>query len=68
MATAIALVVMDKHADNVDGKQDKLIAEEEKFRFKDIKSFDLSYWLISISCCLTYMAIFPFLEIVTDLL
>lgn len=65
---AILLVVMDKKADMVDGDAGKLISDEEKFRFKDILSFKLSFWIICGSCVITYMAIFPFLMVVTKML
>ena len=63
--TAICLVVMDKIADKKDGDSGKMISEEDKFKFSDIKSFKLSFWIISGSCVITYMGIFPFLQVVT---
>jgi len=56
---------MDKIADKKDGDSGKMISEEDKFKFSDIKSFKLSFWIISGSCVITYMGIFPFLQVVT---
>jgi hypothetical protein len=68
VVTAFALIIMDKKADQIDGDSGQAITEEEKFKFKDIKSFKLSFWIICGSCVITYMAIFPFLMVVTKML
>lgn len=54
------LVYFDKKAEKLDGDNTK-ISEEEKFKFSDIKTFNLSFWLICFSCVLIYMGIFPFI-------
>lgn len=58
---------MDRHADKVDGDAGKMISEEDKFKISDIKSFNISFWIITGSCVFTYMAIFPFLMVSTDI-
>ena len=59
---AVFLTMLDKKADKVD-KVDasKVVSEEDKFRWSDIKTFNLSFWIICVSCVLVYMAIFPFI-------
>lgn len=67
--TAFLLVFMDKKADTIDGENGgKVVSEDEKFKFKDIKSFNLAFWIICGSCVIIYMAIFPFLMVVTKML
>jgi len=34
---------------------------EEEFKFKDILQFKLPFWLLTISCVVTYMSIFPYI-------
>ena len=61
-ACAIALTLMDKKADVYDGvKNNKFLSDEEKFKFSDIRTFNLSFWLICASCVITYCTIFPFI-------
>lgn len=57
----ICIIILDKYADKVDGAAGKMIAEEDKFKWSDLKTFNASFWIISGSCVFTYMAIFPFL-------
>ena len=53
---------MDKKSDKIDKvSNEKFLTEDEKFKFSDIKTFNLSFWIICGSCVLIYMAIFPFL-------
>jgi MFS family permease len=59
---------MDRKADIYDGTHGKLISEEEKFKFKDLKTFNRSFWLICFSCVLVYVAIFPYIQVVSDML
>jgi nitrate/nitrite transporter NarK len=59
---AILLILMDKRADAVDGKGEvKVLSEEDKFKFSDIKTFNKSFWLLCFSCVIVYMAIFPYI-------
>jgi hypothetical protein len=37
------------------------IADEEKFQWKDVWSFKLPFWLLTISCVVTYMSVFPYI-------
>lgn len=63
------VAIIDKYADKVDGtKSGPVVTEDEKFRFRDLKTFRLKYWLISISCVVVYTAIFPPLQNMTKLL
>lgn len=56
------LVYLDKRADTIDGNgTTKVLSEEDKFKFSDIKTFNKSFWLLCFSCVVIYMAIFPYL-------
>jgi nitrate/nitrite transporter NarK len=66
---AVFLVLLDRHADKVDKVgATKIVSEEEKFRWSDIKTFNLSFWIICVSCVLIYMAIFPFIQVASSML
>lgn len=66
---AIILVYLDWKADKVEGKNNtQVVSEDEKFRFSDLKTFKLQFWLICASCVITYTAIFPFLQNLTKML
>lgn len=66
---AIFLTLLDKVADKKDGVDNAQVAnEEEKFRWSDIKTFNRSFWIICVSCVLTYTAIFPFIQFVSKML
>jgi MFS family permease len=45
-----------------------IISDEEKFKLSDLKTFNREFWIISVSCAITYMAIFPPMQILTNLL
>lgn len=67
MICAVALVILDEKADKVDGAT-IMITDEDKFKCSDLKKFTLPFWLICGSCVLSYMSIFPFMQVVTDML
>jgi len=62
LACGVLLVVTDWYADKKDGKADVAMKDDEKFRFSDIKSFGLSYWLITFSCLAVYMCCLNYLS------
>ena len=64
LVMAIGLVIMDYKSDKIDGKT-QMNLDDDKVRFKDLTKLPLSFWLITGSCVLSYMAIFPFLQVVT---
>jgi MFS family permease len=66
---AIFLIMLDKRADKVDRTEStKILSESDKFRWSDIKTFNRSFWAICVSCVLVYMAIFPFIQVASDML
>ncbi len=66
---ALFLILLDKKADTVDKTtQTKVVSENEKFRWQDIKTFNKSFWAICLSCVLVYMAIFPFIQVASKML
>lgn len=62
LANAIGLTALDKKAEEsaAEGEQ-AVVAEDEKFKWSDIWSFGTSFWLLTGSCVITYMTIFPYL-------
>jgi MFS family permease len=61
--------MLDKRADTVDHtERSKILSESDKFRWSDIKTFNKSFWAICVSCVLVYMAIFPFIQVASDML
>lgn len=67
LLAAIGLVTMDTIADKKDGTSAQL-SEDDKFKWSDIKSFKLPFWLITASCVFVYMSIFPYIIISQDML
>jgi len=56
------MVILDKYAESKTSEKEKLkLADEEKINFKDVLKFKLPFWLLTGSCVLTYMSIFPYL-------
>ena len=62
------LVIIDRHADRVEGREAVTVAEEDKFHLSDIYKFERPYWLIITSCVLLYSVLFPFLSNVCNLM
>jgi len=56
LLNALALAVIDYWADKKDGTLAVQLSEEDKFKLKDLTSFGLPYWLITVSCCMYYMS------------
>ena len=45
------------------------ISEDEKFKFSDLKQFNgLPFWLVTLSCVIIYMVIFPYVQFSSDML
>ena len=66
--SAVGLCILDKHADRVDGTLGKMISDEDKFHFSDLKTFSLEFWLVSVNCFMTYNAIFPPMQVLAQML
>lgn len=66
--------IMKKAQPAVEEKKEAKTAEkkeaekEEAFQISDLKTFRLPFWLLTISCVATYMSIFPYIQIVSDLI
>lgn len=69
LANAFGLVYLDKKAEDANPESEVArVAEEEKFSWSDLYSFDKSFWILTGSCVLTYMSIFPYIQVASDLL
>jgi len=69
MVNAFGLIWVDKKAEDNDPEGERVqLAEEDKFKWSDLYQFPLSYWLLTGSCVVTYMSVFPYIQIASDLL
>jgi len=60
--SAIGIYFLDNKAIRADKKAKKAtISDDEKFKISDIKKFKLPFWLLTGSCILTYMCVFPYI-------
>ena len=65
---AFLLVGIDYWAAKKDNVQ-IVISDDEKFKFSDLKKFNgLPYWLVTGSCVIIYMVIFPYVQYSPDML
>lgn len=65
---AFLLVGIDIWAAKKDGVKVE-ISEDEKFKFSDLKKFNgLPFWLVTMSCVIIYMVIFPYVTFSSDML
>jgi MFS family permease len=60
----IAYIYLDRRGERI--LQLKSGGETDKINFKDIASFNRSYWYVTILCVTFYSAIFPFTALSTD--
>jgi len=56
LLNAFALTLVDYWADKKDGTLAVKLSDEDKFKLKDLTTFGLPYWLITVSCCMFYMS------------
>lgn len=66
---ALGIACVDKYAESKQTAAQKAkLADSEKASLKDVLKFKLPYWLLTGSCVVTYMSIFPYLQVVSDLI
>lgn len=69
LANAFGLVWIDKvNEKRIPASQRAQVADDEKFKFSDIYDFSTSFWLLTGSCVVTYMSVFPYIQNASDLL
>ena len=61
---SVAMASMDKKNDALVLKNKGLVEaiETDKFELKDFKKFNLNFWMICLSCFLSYIGVFVFLQ------
>jgi len=65
---AFLLVHIDRWAAKKDDVE-AVVNEEEKFKMSDLKEFKgLPFWLVTASCVIVYMVIFPYIQFASDML
>ena len=69
LINACGLVYIDKKAEkeNPNAESAQLSAEDQ-FKWSDLYSFQKSFWILTGSCVLTYMSVFPYIQVASDLL
>ena len=68
LVMAFLLVWIDAWAAKKDGVKLE-ISEDEKFKLRDLKQFNrLPFWLVTFSCVIIYMVIFPYVQYSSDML
>ena len=68
LCTAFLLVAIDAWAEKKDGVSAAL-SDEDKFKFSDLREFNrLPFWLVTASCVIIYMVIFPYIQYAPDML
>ena len=68
LVMAFLLVWVDWWAAKKDNVKVEL-SEDEKFHLKDLKQFNtLPFWLVTMSCVIIYMVIFPYVQYSSDML
>jgi hypothetical protein len=60
LLSGFGIAFLDKKAEKNSEKKIKF-QDNEKFKWSDLYSFKLSFWILTGSCVLTYMSIFPYI-------
>jgi MFS family permease len=63
LANGFGIAYLDRKAEksNPSGQRAE-VGEDEKFKWSDLYQFSTSYWLLTFSCVVTYMSVFPFIQ------
>lgn len=69
LINAVGLVWLDKKAEKQNPNSEAaVVSDDDKFKMSDLYDFPLSFWLLTGSCVLTYMSVFAYIQVVSDLL
>jgi len=69
MVNAFGLVWLDRENEKRNPKAERaVVSEDEKFKWSDIYEFSTSFWLLTGSCVVTYMSVFPYIQNASDVL
>jgi len=69
LLNAVGMVTLDKKQEKQNPHLSKAqMSDDEKFKWSDLTKFKTPFWLLTFSCVLTYMSIFPYIQICSDLL
>jgi MFS family permease len=59
LINAIGLVLIDRKAEKMNPDSEKaMVSEDDKFKISDLRKFNLSFWLLTGSCFITYISVF----------
>ena len=65
---AVGIIILDKAAEAEEKGATVAVSDEDKFTCSDILKFGVPFWMLSMSCMLTYMSVFPYNQISSKLL
>lgn len=74
LGNGIGMAALDKRAEEQDkerlGNDAEVAAvdEDDKFKWSDLGEFGIQFWLLTGSCVLTYMSVFPYIQVASNLL
>lgn len=73
LANAFGMSILDRRAEKKNKEsnneeQQQAASEDEGFKFEYLYSFSASFWLLTGSCVLTYMSVFPYVQNCSDML
>uniref|UniRef100_A0A7S3CLB5 Lysosomal dipeptide transporter MFSD1 n=1 Tax=Strombidium rassoulzadegani TaxID=1082188 RepID=A0A7S3CLB5_9SPIT len=69
LVNAVGIVLLDLKAEKLNPRSEKLtLGDDDKFKFSDLMKFKLPFWLLTGSCVVTYMSVFPYIQISSKLL
>jgi len=62
----VGMFFLDRHADRTDLAMNIEKVKQDPVRCRDIKTFKLAFWLLTVNCLFVYMAVFPFNNIANN--
>lgn len=65
---AIGLVLIDAKAEKQNPEEKATVSDEDKFKMSDLTKFNLSFWILTGSCIITYISVFQYVINATDML
>lgn len=69
LVAAFGLVYLDKRREQSDPQSENAQVDEgDAFKWSDLYDFGKSYWILTASCVITYMSVFPYIMNLSDIL
>lgn len=73
LVNGIGMAYVDRRAEEIDKErlgevETAAVNEDDKFKWSDLTEFGVQFWLLTGSCVLTYMSVFPYIQNASNLL